>query len=221
MENPSFGPDIMPLFPLPLVLFPGEVLPLHIFEPRYRQMIGECLEKDSPFGLPTLLGRKLQRHATEAKVQEIVKRYPDGRLDIRIQGIGVLDCLDFYPEVIGKLYPGGPVRRIDMEYEGNLLQWEQIEEAVSLLWRLLGIDKTIPEPTGYGRTFSIGHLLGLDLEKEYAMLCLAEESEREDFLLAHLQSVLPAAQAMEELRQKARMNGHFRHFPPQDWDMRD
>lgn len=181
-------------------------------------MIGECIEQNTSIGLAVVLERKVQRFATEAKVEEIVKRYPDGRLDIRVAGIGVLDCLDFYPEVIGKLYPGGPVRRVDLDYIGNLLHWERIEEAVTTLWRVLGVDKTIPSPNRYGRTFGIGHLLGLDLEQEYQLVCIPDENGREKFILDHLQRVVPAAKAMEELRRKALMNGHFRHFPPQVWD---
>lgn len=219
MEKPLFPTDVMPLFPLPLVLFPGEVLPLHIFEPRYRQMVAECVEKETSFGLTTLLDNKVQPLATEAKVQEVVRRYPDGRLDIRVMGQGVWQCIDFYPEVIGKLYPGGPVQRVNMQYQGDLLQWERIEEAVSLLWRLLGVEKTIPETAEYGRSFAVGHLLGLDLAQEFRLLSIPDESDREAFILEHLDRILPAAKAMEELRLKARMNGHFRHFPPQVWDI--
>lgn len=213
-------PTIVPFFPLPMVLFPGEVLPLHIFEPRYRQLVAECLGSESTFCIPTLLGRQVQRFGAEVRILEVVNRYPDGRLDIRVQGEGVFDCLDFYPEIIGKLYPGGPVRRLEIDRDGDLLQWERLEEAVRLLWYLSGVEKEIPVAAASGRTFTIGHYVGLDLAQEYELLSLTSEREREAFLIQHLQTILPAAKAMDAMRQKARMNGHFREFPPQEWDRR-
>src|SRR5262245_34346978 len=76
------------LFPLGLVLLPTEQVPLHIFEPRYRELIGECLDKDQPFGLVYADDDGLRRIGTLATVVEVTERFDDGRLNIVVEGGG-------------------------------------------------------------------------------------------------------------------------------------
>jgi Lon protease-like protein len=76
----------IPLFPLDTVLFPGTALPLHIFEERYREMIGECLVQEKSFGVVRADGDKLAIIGCTAKVVRVLERYPDGRLDILCEG---------------------------------------------------------------------------------------------------------------------------------------
>ena len=75
-------PERIPLFPLNVVLFPGEQLPLHIFEPRYRRMVRECLDAKAPFGMLLALPNGVVRVGCTAEILEVVKRYEDGRMDI-------------------------------------------------------------------------------------------------------------------------------------------
>ncbi len=76
----------IPLFPLSTVLFPGTALPLHIFEERYREMVGECLREDSPFGVVRADGEKMAIVGCTAKIVRLVGRHPDGSLDILCEG---------------------------------------------------------------------------------------------------------------------------------------
>ncbi|MCU0469941.1 MAG: LON peptidase substrate-binding domain-containing protein, partial [Arcicella sp.] len=99
----------LPLFPLNLVAFPLEDLNLHIFEPRYRQLINECLDNGTTFGVPVFLDGKLPGFGTEVKIVKLSKRYDDGRMDIRTQGIRAFRILDFQNPVELKLYSGGVV----------------------------------------------------------------------------------------------------------------
>jgi Lon protease-like protein len=78
--------SLLPLFPLDVVLFPGTPLPLHIFEPRYKEMIGECLSESHPFGVVRALGQNLAEIGCTAEIVTVTKEYPDGRLDIVTQG---------------------------------------------------------------------------------------------------------------------------------------
>jgi ATP-dependent Lon protease len=77
---------LLPLFPLELVLFPGMPLPLHIFEPRYRQLISDCVESRSPFGVVLETGGDRADVGCAADIVEVLNRYPDGRLDILSEG---------------------------------------------------------------------------------------------------------------------------------------
>src|SRR5690606_10969850 len=75
-------PDALPLFPLGLVLFPGEAVPLHIFEDRYRDLVRHCLETDAPFGVVLADGDEMARVGCAARISRVLQRYDDGRLDI-------------------------------------------------------------------------------------------------------------------------------------------
>ena len=75
-------PDYLPLFPLDVVLFPEMLLPLHIFEERYKEMIAECLQGDSPFGVLYSHQDTVETIGCTAEIKQVLKRYPDGRLDL-------------------------------------------------------------------------------------------------------------------------------------------
>ncbi|HEY0108163.1 MAG TPA: LON peptidase substrate-binding domain-containing protein, partial [Fibrella sp.] len=75
--------DLIPLFPLSLVVYPGEDLNLHIFEPRYRQLVSECIEEEKTFGIPAFIENKLPGYGTEVHVTTLHKRYDDGRMDVK------------------------------------------------------------------------------------------------------------------------------------------
>src|ERR671924_1837995 len=78
--------DEIGLFPLNLVLLPGEHAPLHIFEPRYRELIGECLEDGKEFGLVLADDDGMRDVGTRAGVVEVLERFPDGRLNVVVEG---------------------------------------------------------------------------------------------------------------------------------------
>ncbi len=76
----------IPLFPLGVVILPEMILPLHIFEERYKQMIGECLAEDKPFGIVLFDSQSIRSAGCTARVTEVIKRYDDGRMDIATRG---------------------------------------------------------------------------------------------------------------------------------------
>ncbi len=94
------------LFPLNLVAFPDEKLNLHVFEPRYRQLISECIEEDRTFGIPVFIGNQVEKCGTEMRVTTLSRRYDDGRMDIETVGVAVFRLLSFENPAPGKLYSG-------------------------------------------------------------------------------------------------------------------
>src|SRR5256884_6235900 len=78
--------SLIPLFPLDVVLLPGTPLPLHIFEPRYKEMIGECLAESSPFGVIRALEEGIAEVGCTAEIITVTKEYPDGRMDLVAEG---------------------------------------------------------------------------------------------------------------------------------------
>src|SRR5687768_15920078 len=99
----------LPLFPLQLVVFPGERLHLHVFEEKYKQLISECYNGTKAFGIPSYFNESVQEFGNEAEVASIEKVYPDGRMDVKIKGIRTFRILDFFSKAEHADYPAGIV----------------------------------------------------------------------------------------------------------------
>jgi len=203
----------LPLFPLNLIAFPMEDLNLHIFEPRYRQLINECLDNGSTFGIPTFLEGRMPGFGTEVKILSLSKRYEDGRMDIHTQGIRVFRILDFQNPVPMKLYAGGVVELLP-EPPVSPSVMIGLTERVKTLYNLLGETNTfdINKPQPY--SFQIAHKIGLSLEEEYNLLKMPTEAERQGFLIQHLERLIPILQEVERTKECIKLNGHFKNLDP-------
>ncbi|MCB0571263.1 MAG: LON peptidase substrate-binding domain-containing protein [Phaeodactylibacter sp.] len=206
--------NLLPLFPLQLVVFPAEHLNLHIFEPRYRQLVKECEEEGITFGIPAYIGGKVMEVATEVRLMSVEKRYPNGELDIKTEGAGLFRIREFYRTAPGKLYSAAEVEPLHFDMEGDATAGARIRELVSELFELLHLHQKPGISLEGLSTYSIGHHVGLNLEQEYEMLCIPGERERQAWMEAHLQKLLPVAREMEKLRKKVQMNGHFKNIVP-------
>lgn len=214
MEIPN---SHIPHFPLELVPFPGERVNLHIFEPRYRQLIHQIHQSEGTFCIPSVINKKVQPLATEMRLIKIAHQYEDGRLDVSVEGIGVARTIDFFPMLIGWLYPGGSIERLPSIDNGHDLNRLKIIDLVRELWTLLKIDKSVPVLSELSSVFTIGHYIGLNLALEYQLLSLQEELDRQEMVIQHLEEWMPSVKEMEETKRKAGMNGHFRELPSSDW----
>jgi Lon protease-like protein len=106
--------DRFPLFPLGLVLIPRELVPLHIFEERYKQMIGECLEQEREFGIVWLSDDGLKDIGCSARIERVLERFDDGRLNILVEGVKpfrLVRRIDDLP------YPAGDVQPLSDDPE--------------------------------------------------------------------------------------------------------
>ena len=206
---------MLPQFPLKIVVFPGEQLNLHIFEPRYKQLINECEAEDRTFGIPAFIEKRVMEIGTEVRLEKIVKRHPNGEMDIRTRGVGLFRIVEFCAQAPGKLYGAAEVSPLPVnERGGDPLQARLLLNRIKELFHRLELNKPVPADPVELRTFPFGHQLGLTLEQEYQLLQLPTESERQTFLIEHLDRLLPLVQEMEEVRRKAKMNGHFRNVIP-------
>ena len=203
---------ILPFFPLSLVAFPGEKLNLHIFEDRYRQLINECLETGDTFGIPTYLDNRLPGCGTEMRVRVLHERHADGSMDISTEGIRVFRIESFVNPIGDKLYAGGEITHLTEETD-LIRPLPQLMELMEKLYALLTV------PVEYDRekkpfSFQVAHKMGLSLQDEYELLTMTRESARQQFLIQHLQNVIPVVAEMEHTKNRIRMNGHFRNFDP-------
>ncbi len=205
----------LPMFPLQLVVFPGEDLNLHIFEPRYRQLIEECAAEGKTFGIPSFQDQRVQEIGTEVELVSIEKKYPGGEMDVKTRGVGLFRIRQFYTEAPGKLYGGGEVIPLSYTTEGDPAQALMIRERVGELFSLMKIKRPLTDQQGTDLpSFALGHHVGLTIKQEYHLLTLPEETQRQSYLLAHLERILPTVREMEKLRKRVEMNGHFRNIRP-------
>ncbi|MEZ4995518.1 MAG: peptidase [Saprospiraceae bacterium] len=207
-------PDLLPMFPLELVVFPNEDLNLHIFEPRYQELVRDCESEHITFGIPAYIGGKLMTMGTEIRLKKVVKRYQGGESDIRTQGIGLFSITQFYDKMPGKLYAGADIQRLPLDTGEMPYLNEQIIKKTLELFELLEIDKDFNEDASEFTIFDIAHHVGLTIEQEYELLGISNAQDRQEYLLDHLSRLLPVVKHMEEIREKARMNGHFRKIIP-------
>jgi uncharacterized protein len=205
--------NFIPVFPLGIVVYPGEMVNLHIFEPRYKQLVNECYKEGKPFGIPTVIDNKLNEMGTLVKITELVKVYDNGEMDIRTQGMRVFRVLELIKTVPDKLFSGAIVNYPDnIEGPGKKDLMLKIINAIRELHRLLDISKDFHKPDEELGTYDVAHHAGLSLEQEYEFLGLLHELQRQEYLKRHLGNVLPVIAEMETLKERVKLNGHFKNL---------
>jgi hypothetical protein len=203
----------IPIFPLELVAFPGEALNLHIFEPRYRQLIADCAESGEPFGVPAVVNRRIGPLGTLVELVEITERYEDGRMDIRTRGLKVFQIEDIIRQLPGKLYSGARVDFPTNDRRGAPATLGALLKTVRELLTLLQVKKDFPRPDEELTSYDLAHLAGLSLDDQYAVLGLFQERERLAWLQRHLDKIIPVVRDLEALKERVQLNGHFKHLP--------
>ena len=206
---------IIPFFPLGLVVYPGEDLNLHVFEPRYRQLIDECLEADKTFGIPSFINNKLAGYGTEVRVITLHQRYDDGRMDVKTQGLRVFRLAEFQNPLPGKLYAGGSVQFVVPSPDSTPNQFlASLLSRLERLYDLLQIETDYDPDKATDFSYRISHKVGLSIEQEYEILTLDRESDRQQLLIQHLDKVIPVVADMERTKERIRLNGHFKNLDP-------
>lgn len=207
---------MLPLFPLNLVVFPHEDLNLHIFEPRYRQLVNECLETGMTFGIPTFVNNRMPGYGTEMQITALSKRYENGKMDIKTKGLRIFRIVDFQNPMEGKLYAGGEV--VYVENEGlseqvNPYLLELVQKTYKLLKVKVDVESAYYQPFSY----RIAHKIGLSVAEEYELLTIPSEEARQQRLIKHLERILPIITEVERTKERIAMNGHFKELDPLDF----
>lgn len=204
--------NFIPIFPLGLVVYPGEDVNLHIFEPRYKQLISECHETKKPFGIPAVVDDKLQENGTLVSVMELSKTYDNGEMDIKTKGEKVFRMLEIIKEVPDKLYSGAIVNYPDNKEQGDIELMRRVMKGIRELHKLLNVSKDFKKSDEELNTYEVAHHVGLTIQEEYELLGLFDELQRQEYLKRHLTKVLPMVAEMEGLREKIKHNGHFKNL---------
>lgn len=204
--------NFIPIFPLSIVVYPGEQLNLHIFEPRYRQLINDCFTNKKPFGIPAVIDDKINEMGTLVQVIEISQVYEDGKMDIKTEGRQIFRMLEMINELPDKLYSGAIVNYPGNDERGNRTLMNGIVEGIKELHKLLNIEKKFTRPDTELWSYDVAHHAGMSLQEEYELLELLHESQRQEYLKRHLTKVIPVLAEMEMLKEKVKLNGHFKNL---------
>lgn len=204
----------LPIFPLELVAFPEEEVNLHIYEPRYMEMINECYKNKTTFGLLPFLSEEFKEYGAEMVVKEIVKTYDGGKMDIKTEGVGVFRMIEFVKKVPEKLYSGGIISRIEIIYDTIPTLLEKCITMIKELFTIMQINSDKVFTKQGIKSFDMAHHVGFSIHQEYELLAVKRESVRLKMILEHLRKVIPVIREAEVLKEKIKLNGHFKNIQP-------
>jgi len=204
--------NFIPIFPLGIVVYPGEDLNLHIFEPRYKQLILECSKNGKQFGIPAVINEKMNDMGTLMEIKEITKLHDNGEMDIKTKGIKVFRILEVVKEIPDKLYSGAIVNYPHNHANGNSTLMINVVKAIRELHAVLKVSKDFKKTDDQLNSYDVAHHAGLSLEEEYELLQLLHELQRQEYLKRHIVKVLPLLAEMETLKERVKLNGHFKNL---------
>jgi ATP-dependent Lon protease len=201
-------PERIALFPLNVVLFPGAELPLHIFEPRYREMVKSCVEEKSEFGMLLSLPKGVARVGCTAQILDVVKRYGDGRMDIRTVGRAPFRVVELFQQ--NPLLEGQVDYLEDRETAANPRIQRQLIELFEACHTLIFDDypKNLQGSPPEELSYLVAGTLPMELLWKQQILELRSEADRQERLVAYLREWAPHLQKREAMRQRAGGNGH-------------
>jgi Lon protease-like protein len=190
--------SLLPIFPLELVLLPGVPLPLHIFEPRYKEMIAECLEQKKPFGVVRASSDGVADIGCTAEIMSVTKKYDDGRMDILTRGVERFEVIqvnedrEFLQAEISVVEdePGKPAA-------------EMVTQAVRLhaeIAKLAGAELSGPDEHAGNLSFLLAGSLPLDLDFKQNLLSTLSEAKRLEAVVGYLEAILPGLRRAAKAR---------------------
>jgi hypothetical protein len=206
---------LLPILPLAMVAFPGERIPLHIFEARYKQLIDDCLAGNTTFGIPAYVNKTLT-YGTEIVIDSVVNRYENGNADIMCHALRAFKIVDFINPMHDRLYAGAKVSWIlDISDSVAHLKLQMIRLIAELYEEMnIPFDEDAHQDI---KSFDLAHKIGLSLEQELTLLALSKESERVHFIVSQLKKTIPTIKNLNRTKAIIQMNGHFRNYDPLDF----
>ena len=197
---------LLPLFPLELVLLPGIPLPLHIFEPRYKEMIRECIASEAPFGVVRAFEEGIAEVGCTAEIISVTKEYPDGRMDLVCEGRKRFEVLEVNRD---RSFLQADVLIVPDE-PGIAVQEERVK-AVQLHLEILSLAGAVQDLSAADQnqlSFYLAGSLPLDLDFKQKLLAMRSEGQRIQAVGAYLETILPQLRRASRAREKAGGNGH-------------
>lgn len=197
----------LPIFELPVVLLPGELMPLHIFEERYKRMIDHCLSEEEPFGIVFRdEDGSARRIGCTARVTEVLETFDDGRMDIVVTGGEPFKVLERFDR---EEYPAGEVEPVAAgETDGDdPAAADAVRETFAELVERVSGNEPAPDELADSDAYAIASRVELPVETKQRLLELRSEDERMRTLGAALDALIETLARSREIAERAKMNG--------------
>jgi hypothetical protein len=204
------------MFPLQSIFFPGETVPLHIFEERYKELIMDCREEAITFGIPVYIHDSIL-FGTEVQLVEIVNSYESGEMDVTCVARQVFKVVSFENQMEDKLYAGGEVEFLDNVNDAGDSAKKEVLGLLEALYNLMSVPFTPIEVSKF-HSYVLVHKMGLSFEQEYELLQIAKESERLNYIKNHLVTTIAVLEEVNRTKQTIKLNGDFKNFDPLDFE---
>jgi Lon protease-like protein len=192
--------SLLPIFPLELVLLPGVPLPLHIFEPRYKEMIAECLEQKKPFGVVRASSDRVADIGCTAEIMSVTKKYDDGRMDILTRGVERFEVIEVNED---RSFLQAEISVVQDEDEPGKPAGEMATQAVRLhaeIAKLAGAEPSGPDERAGKLSFLLAGSLPLDLDFKQSLLSTLSEEKRLGAVIGYLEAILPGLRRAAKAR---------------------
>lgn len=205
----------LPFFPLQSIFFPGEKVPLHIFEERYKQLINDCRREAVTFGIPVYINDTIA-YGTEVQLMEVVNTYESGAMDVVCVARQIFRVISFDNTMDNRLYAGGEVEFIDNIKDSDLSSKQEVYSKLKELYELMEVPFA-PVELEMFNSYTLAHKMGLSFEQEYELLQLASEKARLQFIMDHLLVTIQVLSEVNRTKLLIELNGHFKNFDPLDF----
>ncbi len=205
----------LPMLPLQSIFYPGETVPLHIFEERYKQLIADCRNNAITFGIPVYINNHLE-YGAEVQLVEVVNTYDTGEMDITCVARQIFKLKTFETHKEGKLYPEGAIKFIEIDYEADEVLKAEVLQSINKLYDEMGVTYT-PIPLEKFNSYILAHKIGLSFEQEYDLLKITKENDRLLYLKNHLVGTIAVLKEVQRTKKTILLNGDFKNFDPLDF----
>lgn len=193
----------IPMFPLNMVLLPGETKTLHIFEERYKQLVSDCLDNEAHFGIPFMHQKSMGDYGVEVKISNVIKLYENGEMDIAIEAVRVFKIIEYSKVLTPKLYGAGVIQFEEeiMEKPSHILQ----ELTKEYMW--VSQENIIPiDAFDNSNVYGIARLLDLSAPEKYELIKAKSAINKEEYLKPKIKLFIHLIKTENELKSKFVLN---------------
>lgn len=193
----------IPMFPLNVVLLPGETKTLHIFEERYKQLVSDCIENDAHFGIPFIHQKQMGNYGIEVKISNVIKRFDNGEMDIVIEGVCVFKIVEFTAVLSPKLYGAATIEHEPyIAAKPSPVLQELIRE---YMW--VAQQNAVPiDAFDNADFYSVARLIDLSSIEKYELIKAPTAKEKETFLKSKIRLFSHLIKTESELQSKFLLN---------------
>jgi hypothetical protein len=173
----------LPFFPLSVFLFPGEDIPLRIFEPRYKQLIDEARTTGITFAIPFVIQRDVQGFGCEVRLKDVLAEKEEDQMVITVESVAIVEIITYEKQIKGKLYSGGKIRRVPCD---DPIVSSELTDLISSYRKQFDQDFLSSSKDKQISRMDLIIALNLSSDEKYKFICMPDAGQKENFLAGQL-----------------------------------